>query len=374
MARKRMIRKQKNVVPKMQLSFINQYNALLMVKIRHDFFRSGNFNSINIRPTNATLEILQRNSMQFRKEASGFTIGYASTELFSPVKDLRKPMQLSFLLEVSDPCLYNYTDLPFSFDDTIYYFNNKGLEKDTTEYKNLSLDQYVTGEDKIDITAPLLQHDFDEPQEGTEIQIIDACETVVYEEEITDGRVTTEIDLSLEPDGKYTLLIDGLEEYSFYLTRALRKVFGAIDIVIDKNEIGEYTFFDDNGEVVMQEYNIHFKNRSVRWKYMIVETTQQKLHKEHKVTDVTKGGEHQVVDFLPVEEEQLDNGEIVQAIWSETPIPFKERQTEQFKLKTKRGRSGVDWITDLPFASSKSDLKVNFLDKDEIYSELFVYL
>ena len=70
----------------------------------------------------------------------------------------------------------------------------------------------------------------------------------------------------------------------------------------------------------------------------------------------------------------MDDGSMMHSIWTSEAIPFSEFQAEQFKLKTKRGRSGVDWVTDLPTASAQNHLKVNFEDQDEIYSELLVYL
>jgi hypothetical protein len=61
-------------------------------------------------------------------------------------------------------------------------------------------------------------------------------------------------------------------------------------------------------------------------------------------------------------------------IWSENPIPFIQQQKQKFKLKTKRGKSGVEWILDLPCASALGNLKVNLFDKSEVYSEIIVYL
>jgi len=375
MARKRMNKDKKAVFPKMTLSFINQYHALLKVGLLHDFFSSGVFNKVRVRPTPSTQEIFERNNMQFRPETNGFMIGYAASEAYSPIKDLKGTMLLSFYLEHDDPNFYNYTDLPFEFDDdTIFYFDNKALEKETTDFNNLSIGQYVTEEDKIDITAPLIQHDFDDPQEDTEIEVVNAAEEVVFEMEVTGGRETAHINLTGQPEGKYTLLIDGLEEYSFYLYTGMKKVFGAIDIIIDKDEIGEYAFFDDEGNVEVQEYNIHFKTRSVRWKYLLIETGDKQMHTDHEVYDSSKSKDHQIVEFEEAQEEELDSGKPIHTVWSETQIPLRERQPEQFKLKTRRGRNGVEWITDLPCASAKEQLKINSLNENEVFSELIVYL
>lgn len=377
MARKRVNKRSSkaSVFPKMQLSFINKYNALMSVSVQHDFFNSGNFPTLKIKPTNTTLELLQRNNMQFREQGSGFLLGYAESDAYSPVRDMKKPLQLSFTLELADATVYNYTDIPFEFDDTIYYFNNKALEKDETEYRNLSNERYVTGDDRLDILPPMFDHDFDEPQEaGVEVQVVNASEEVVFEQEVTEGHSNIHINLAREPEGKYTLLVDGLEEYSFYLYTALKKIFGAIDIIIDRNEIGEYSFYDGEGNVKLQEYNIHFKARKVRWKYIFIENNIERQHQDHQIQDVLRKNSSNAIKFLEAEEEESLDGRSVYSVWTEEPIPFKQSQLYQFKMKSKRGKNGIDWVTDLPNASPKDDLKVNSLDKDEVYSELIVYL
>jgi hypothetical protein len=183
-----------------------------------------------------------------------------------------------------------------------------------------------------------------------------------------------QINLLGEPEGKYTLLIDGLEEYSFYLYSALKKVFGAIDIIVDKDELGDYSFFDAEGNVIVQDYNIHFKNRSVRWRYLLIEQNPEKQHSDHQIYDGVRKTNHSKIEFGEAEEEMGVDGNMMVSIWSEEPIPFKQSQLQQFKLKTKRGRNGVESMMDLPLATYKNDLKTNFFDPDEVYSELIVYL
>ncbi len=376
MARKRIQKNPKGVsFPKMKLSFMSKYYELLKVKVLHDYFSAGVLSKMIIRPTPATIEFFARNTIQFRGEAGGFTLGYAATESFNPIKDLDKPVSLSFFLEMTDSKFFNYTDLPFDLDDTtIFYFNNKALEKDTTEKRNLSIDAFVEQQDKIDILAPLFQHRFDEPQDGVQVQVMNAVEEIVYEYNANGGVMSVPVNLSGYPEGKYSLLVDGFEEYSFYLYAGLKRVFGAIDIVLDKDDIGDYAFYTDEGEVVKQEYVIHFKQRSVRWKYLFVETGSEQMHFEHDVYDANRSRDYQEVYFENAEEEHMEDGRTIQTVWSSGPIPFSEVQPQDFKLKTRKGKAGIEWVTELPCASAKNDLKVNGLDKEEVYSELIVYL
>lgn len=367
----------KGVFPKMQLNLLAQFQELLNFEVKHDFFGAGVFpkEKISLRPTESALKELSRHRLQYRSMPSGFMLGYASTDTYTPIEDIRKPIHLSFYLDVHDIKFLNYTDLPFEFEeDKMFYFNNKSLEKNDTEYKNLSLDQYVTAEDKVDICGFLFNYDFDEEQYGTEVQVMNVFEEIVFEEILEDGITTCEISLVGQPEGKYSILVDGLEEKSFYLYNGLKTLFGIIDIFIDKDDFGEYAFFGDNEEIIVQDYNIRFGTRSVRWQYLLIENGNNQLYKDHEIYDTTKREGYEPVLFEDAESGTIDGGKEVFTIWSTQPIQFREQQQQKFKLKTKRGKSGVEWIVQLPCASALGNLKVNLSDKSEVYSELIVYL
>jgi len=364
--------------PQMTLNLTSQFNELMTLNIKHDFFKGGAFpkNKIVLRPTEGTLSVLKLNGLQYRSVGSGFMLGYAFSDTYTAIKEIKGPINLSFFMEIDDPKFLNYTDLPYEFEqDKMFYFNNRSLEKESTETKNLSLDEYVTSEDKIEISSPLISYSFDDEQdEGTEIQIVNAVDEVVFEEFLEEGAVACDISLLGEPEGKYSLLVDGLEEKTFFLYNGLKAKFGVIDIVVDKDDFGDYAFFNDNGSLVEQEYNIHFGTRSVRWQYMFIETGAQSMNSEHEVYDSTKGNGYEPATFEDVESAELESGKEIHVVWSEEAIPFKEKQRQKFKLKTKRGKSGVDWIIELPCASALNNLKVNLSDNSEVYSELIVYL
>ena len=98
------------------------------------------------------------------------------------------------------------------------------------------------------------------------------------------------------------------------------------------------------------------------------------MHTDPLVYDTNKSEGYTPMNFEDPVTEALDGGKEVFKVWSSEPISFKELQQEKFKLKTKRGKSGVEWIVQLPCASALGNLKVNLLDKSEVYSELIVYL
>lgn len=362
--------------PKMQLNLLAQFKELLDFEMKHDYFNTKEFpvGKLSIRPTDTTKVVMAQNSLQFRAQPSGFLLGFGATSQYTPLEESTKPVQLSFTIEVRDSKFLNYTDLPFEFDDRkVFYFHNRDFDKETTDYNNMSQDRFVSSEDKIDVSPSMFAYEFDEEQYGTEVEVQNALEETVFSEIMEDGAKACNVILMGEPEGKYSLLINGLEEKNFFLYSGLRPLFGVLDIFIDKDDFSDYSFYDDAEDLVKRDYNLHFGARSVRWKYVLIENNAERQHKEHEIYDSVKKNDHLPTPFTLAEAMDFD-GRDVFSIWTDKKIPFEERQPQRFKLKTKRGKSGVEWIVPLPAASGKVDLKVNPEDRSEIYAELLVYL
>lgn len=362
-------------IPKIQVQLMTKYKELLRMHLKHDYFSSGYLPNAKIVPTAATAVVLKQYQLQFRPSSTGFSIGYALTDNYVPLQELEAPLQLSFMVIIDDNNFLNYTDLPYEFDDThIFYFNNKEIDKDSTEKRNLSLDEFVTKEDKIEVASSMIIYNFDEEQYDVELEVVNHNEDIVFEDTV-DGRDFSELRLMGEPAGKYTLMLDGLEEKSFYiLNSGLKQPFGVIDIFIDPEDDSEYSFFDNSKELKAQEYNIHFKSRAIRWKYVFIETGDNALHVDYEVYDLHLDRKLSAVQFTEAQNAELENGKEVIVVWTVDKIPFEEFQKQKFKLKTKKGKTKLEWVTDLPFPSAKGMLKTNFEEESEIFSELIVYL
>ncbi|MCP4442092.1 MAG: hypothetical protein GY810_24545 [Aureispira sp.] len=362
-------------IPKIQVQLMTKYKELLRLNLKHDYFSSGYFPNAKVVPTASTAIVMKQYQLQFRPSSTGFSIGYALTDAFVPLKEIDTPLQLSFRVVIDDPNFLNYTNLPYEFDDTtVFYFNNKEIDKESTETKNLSIDAIVSNEDKIEVAGPMMVYSFEEEQYDVELEVVNFNEDIVFEDTV-DGRDYSELRLVGEPSGKYTVMLDGLEEKSFYVTNSgLKQPFGMIDVFIDPDDTSEYSFFDSSGELQMQEYNIHFEARSLRWKYIFIETSDPKLHTDYEVYDLYLNKKMKEVKFSKAEKDELENGTEVIVVWTTEKIAFEDRQKQKFKLKTKKGKTKLEWVTDLPFPSAKGMLKTNSDGESEIFSELIVYL
>ena len=91
--------------PKMQLNLTSQFQELLVLKIKHDYFSSGEFPKLKLRPAEGTTEALQGNGLQCRFLSSGLMLGYIFSDSFTPIKAINAPVKLSFFLEIDDPNL-----------------------------------------------------------------------------------------------------------------------------------------------------------------------------------------------------------------------------------------------------------------------------
>lgn len=358
-----------------QLDIQTKYEQLCSVKVLHDYFRNGAAQGVEIIPDSMTKLRLKQYNLKSAQEGAGLVIGYGANAQGSAIARLTDPIKLTFWMKIHDQHFLNYTNIPYEFGDYVYHFTNRDSDKIEDEFANMSTGQFVSQADKLPITGAMMDYRLEEPMEDLEVEVVNELGEVVFDRQYKGETSVCSISLTDEPAGKYTLLLDGIEEFSFYIApEGAKGVFAVIDIYIDPSDSGPFSLFDSEGNpVIRKEYNIHFQARAVKWKYIFMETNPSNpQHSEYEVYDNTKGATE--IYFSDVEETVLDNGTNAYVVNTETPVPFRELQEEKFKLKTLRGKSGIEWITDLPNASAKSMLKVEKNEKNDVYSELIVYL
>ena len=358
-----------------ELNIQTKYSLLLKVNFLHDFFIEGALKNIEIVPDNMTKLRLKQYQLKAAQEGSALVIGYGkSVSDHSAIADLKNPLKLSFWVKVNDPNFLNYTAIPFEFGNHIYHFTNRPNDKLEDEYANLSSDQYVSETDRLPISGAVLDYRLDEAQENLKVEVANELGEIVFERQYKGMTSVCSLNLSQEAAGKYTLLLDGLEEFSFYIAPdGAKNIFGVVDIYIDPKDKSPFSLFENSQPVQKKQYNVHFRARSVKWKYVISETNANNpQHSEHEIYDNSKTNKEQ--KFTDAQNIVLENGNKAVVFSTSTPVAFREIQEQKFKIRTLRGKSGVEWVTDLPNPSAKSLLKVENNSKKDFFSEIMVYL
>jgi hypothetical protein len=359
-----------------ELNIQTKYELLLKVNILHDYFINGAAQNIEIFPDNFTKLKLKQYQLKSVQEGATLVVGYGQGTTVGPaIADLKEPLKLTFWIRMNDPNFLNYTNIPFAFGDYVYHFTNRADDKLDDENNNLSADEFVRENDKLPIAGAVLDYRLEEPMENLHVEVANELGEIVFERRYKGVTSVCSLNLSQEPAGKYTLLLDGLEEFSFYIApEGTKNIFGVIDIYIDPKDNSPYSLFEDGLPIKKKEYKIHFQSRAVHWKYIVMETNSNNpQHSAHEIYDNTKGAAA-LQKFDDAETIKMDNGTAAVVFKTSTPVPFREIQDQKFKIKTLRGKSGVEWITDLPNASAKSLLKIENNSKKDFFSEIMVYL
>lgn len=375
MKRRKISRRRNPMEHHMLLNIQTRYNQLLNIAILHDYFDEQICKDVVLSPTSDTVFRLKQTQLKTAFEGNNLLIGYGETVSGGPaLESLEKPLKLSFWIKVEDAFFLNYTGLPYEFGDYIYHFTNRAEDKIEDEVGNLSNDELVSEMDRLPIEGPVFRYEFDEEEEDAEIEVVDELGQSYFFLEQEGENAHVDVVMPDAPAGKYILQLDGLEEYTFYLApEGTAGIWGVVDVYIDKEDDSPYRFFDGEGKLLpKRDYNIHFPARSLPWHYYIVEMSEDKQHKGHEAYDNGRAGE--TVDFEEAEEVEMPSGEMAILVKTSEPVPFKEKQLSRFKLRTKRGKNGIEWITDLPNHSAKSILKTDFNVEDAVFSEIIVYL
>jgi hypothetical protein len=231
-----------------ELNIQTKYAQLLKLNFLHDYFIDGALKNIEIFPDNNTKLKLKQYQMKAAQEGSGLVVGYGESVATGPaIADLKNPLKLTFWLKLNDPNFLNYTAIPFEFGNHIYHFTNRVDDKLEDEYSNLSSDQFVTENDRLPLSGALMDYRLDEAQENLLVEVANELGEIVFERRYQGITSVCSLNLSQEPAGKYTLLLDGLEEFSFYLApEGAKNIFGVVDIYIDPKYQSAFYLFEND--------------------------------------------------------------------------------------------------------------------------------
>lgn len=365
-----------NISPHLiQLDLSSRHTELCDLHFLHEYFKDSMFSSAELVPDAETIFDMRRLHLLYRIDRKGLVLGYRIGEGSSNLQRLTKPMRLTFWIKVNDPYFLNYSELPFEFSNHLYYFSNREAGKLDTSKRTLSQNAIVTGEDRVPMGGPIVRYDYARPLIDAEIEARDDFGQVAFELKQQGENSFVNVNLNGEYPGKFHLYINQELVFSYYMVpTSVGKVLGVVDIFIDKNDQSIYSFFDGIGDLIRQRYEVRFKNRSIKWKYLVVESTPVSVHTDPQVIDARRGRNLDTMPFDAPKEVELSANMKAIEITTKGFIPLKEVQEERFKLRTKKGKAKVDSVIDLPCATARSNFKINSENNSEVFSELLVYL
>lgn len=366
----------KTITPHLlQLDLSSRHTELCDIRFKHDYFKDTFFGAAEFIPDEETVFNMKRMHILYRVDKRGITLGYRLGEGSSNLQRLKKSLRLTFWIRSNDQAFLNYTDIPYEFTSQLYYFNNKIEDKEQTGVKNLSKSSKVSAEDRIAIGGSVMKFQYAFPMFDANVVVKDEFGDIAFEVQQDGLHEYVNLNLHGEFSGRFFLYIDNELEHTFYLVPAsVGKVLGVLDIFIDPKDESTYSVFENSSSLLRQQYVIHFKNREIKWRYLLVENSPVQIHFEHQILDARRGRNVESIEFENPKNIYLENGLKAIEVFTKHPIPLREIQEEKFKLRTKKGKAKVESLFDLPGASARSNFKTNFENKYEVFSELLVYL
>lgn len=266
------------------------YTRLFNMSIRHDFYKNGLAEGVNLLPSADTARILKGGRMLFKHIPKGITVLYRTEDdETTPFVDLGKDVRLTFELSIADKNQFlNITDLDESpakkySSSNILYFKNDPASASTDpgvpEVLGFELIDFIQGRlftYSFSLTAPPAQVLF---------RMYDESNTLVSVGKDTDGTpfndtltlnkqsndtYTQQIDLRDRPKGRYRIEIRNvadtttLMEEKIYLDEDMagKNINGIVEIIY--NTAGDHIYNDT------EEYALQFSRKQSFWKYLVV--------------------------------------------------------------------------------------------------------
>ncbi len=345
-----------------------KWDKLISIKCQNNFYRDGQGRDFEFMPTNKTQIIMKNYNLFFKQESNGFSL-FCNTERFKKILDIKKSpdQKLIFLIKNKNNYLLNYTDLSFSDNNKMYYFNNlKTLKNGSNvlihdkeyvnetqalriynKYQSIRLDNFIKSTKLVDARQKDLKND-------------------LWLQEVEENQMVKLQNLS---EGKYSIL-NGKSSESFYVIDYMKEpMWGIMDLFL--NDLPKENNFFLNGEIDLKEYIINLNARKTFWKYFILSENKTI---ELKLEDVKVNYNGKDIDFTKPIKVTLSNGETAFAIESKESIELKEvvNVSDKLEMKIKNNSKWLSKTVKIPKPKIKS-VKPD-RESNKIYSTTYIYL
>lgn len=344
------------------------FQKLFSIQMLHEFYGDKRPRRLKIVPTNECRLTMQNHKLVFKQRETGCLVLSRSDEMGKVLFQNNDALRLSFAIISDDPFFINYTDLPLTSTQNLYYFNNLEENIGGNQQKSLQKNEFVYREDQIAARPAYFNHHFPEAISTSSLWIEDAIGNRIWEQEIETTELEAfPIDLRYEPLGKYVLKADGGYAFDFYTLMGNPELyFGFIDVFLTDHVPMNYQTIQDE-QVVAQDYVIHFNNRSTRWRFLVTSRDFPVEHGFYEVKSVESS-----ITFSQPEEVQLANGLNAMMMVSDQLIPLKEHPVSKFQMNLQKNGNGIRVTVNLPTPAVHSIKPQSIDDNQKIFSEVYV--
>ncbi len=347
-----------------------KFGSLFTVGLLHNYFANQLCNDFVITPTNATATLLSGHNMVVRQQASQFYAGIKTDGTTKPFIVPEEGLQLTFMLQLTAPLFFNYTNLPLSWaPGNIYHFTNRNNNSsnsgnflslptpyvNTTTYgvgdiavnpagtvfeairtvtgtappadgvlsnswmqvdTSTARNRYVSQADAIQWLPSRSTWNLTAPMASVALQVWgydlvarDYTQSVLSQTlSFTQPVSSFNLDLSSLTPGRYRLGINGaLQDIYVNDELAGTGTFAVIDIFQESSLPPGYQLLDGGGNLLSPVYSVFFLNRATIWKYTLTSNP------INGITD--NAGVYQFTVSSPVSS----------TVFSATPIPLNEK-------------------------------------------------
>lgn len=367
------------------------YALLARVSIRHTFYNAsgGACRDFDVRPTDATAEMLAGAGMLFRPEADGFSVLYDATATDRLLSWLRSRVdrygawtRMSFLLSLRNPGFVGFTDIPVGTNPSSenFYFTNREAHA-WGRATLLTPGTRVTAGQLVRVTGPQLVEYVEEPVLRVKVRALSG-ETVLCRprcvtaeaaatrppdqlrccdpeapggdpecDEVTGGKNCSEalyFDLSTLPEDLYRVekvVSEGPPppEARYLYTSLYPMTLCLVDLLFsnpDGGEKGIYPVTLETGAVAGVRYTLRFTRRTTWWNYYVLPRDPRGALYDLRIRHVTEPGGPRVprVRFLGPCEVSLPGAPRAWRFVSSRPLPLEQRPTLHLRLT---GRTGA---------------------------------
>ncbi len=345
-----------------------KWDKLISIKCQNNFYNDGQGKDFEFIPTNKTQIVMKNYNIFFKKEVNGFSL-FCNPDKFKRILDIKKNVdqKLIFLIKNKNNYLLNYTDLNFSDNNKLYYFNNLTFSKNGSKvlihdkeyvnerqalriynkYQSIKLDNFIKSTKLVDARQNNLNKD-------------------LWFQEVENKQLVTLQNLS---EGQY-FLQNGKSSQSFYVIDYMKEpMWGILDLFL--GDLPKENSFFAKGKIDYKEYVINLNARKTFWKYFILP---ENKNVELKLEEVKVNYNGKDVPFTKPKKVTLSNGQEAFAIETKESIELKEvmNVSDKLEMKIKNNSKWLSKSVKIPKPKIKS-VKPD-RESNKIYSTTYIYL